>query len=68
MGPDPYEEEMDDVGLDDERECHWMMVFKDNEGLVDDNKLVIHAKRLDVSNKGWVLCVSTSFLGEKVIW
>ena len=26
----PDEEEMEDVKLDDERERHWRMVFKDN--------------------------------------
>ena len=30
MGDDPDEEDMEDVKLDDERECHWRMVFYDN--------------------------------------
>ena len=46
---DPDEEEMDDVNIDDEREHHWIHVFEDNEGGVDDNKELIHAKRLCVS-------------------
>ena len=45
---DPDEEEMGDVNLDDERECHWRMVFKENDGGVDDAKELIHAKRWDV--------------------
>ena len=31
--------------LDDEIELHWRMVFKDNEGGVGDEKVIIHAKR-----------------------
>ena len=45
MEDDPDEEEMDDVNLDDERERHWMMVFEDNDGGVDDAKSLLHAKR-----------------------
>ena len=44
----PDEEEMDDVNIDNERERHWRMVFEDNEGSVDDNKSLIHAKRWDL--------------------
>ena len=42
------EEEMDDVNIYDERERHWRNVFKDNEGGVDDNKVLLHAKRWDL--------------------
>ena len=42
---DPDEEEMDNINLDDERECHWRMVFEDNDGGVDDAKALLHAKR-----------------------
>ena len=41
----PDEEDMEDVNIDDERECHWRMVFEDNEGGVDDKKALLHAKR-----------------------
>ena len=44
----PDEEEMDDVNLDDERERHWRIVFKENGGGVDDAKALLHAKRWDV--------------------
>ena len=44
---DPDEEEMDDVNIDDERECHWRNVFEDNEGGVDE-KESLHAKRWDL--------------------
>ena len=36
---------MDNVHLDDERERHWRMVFKDNDRGVDDEKTFLHAKR-----------------------
>ena len=43
----PDEEDMEDVNLDDEREHHWRMVFKDNDVGVDDAKSLLHAKRWD---------------------
>ena len=48
MEDDPNEEDMDDVTLDDEREFHWRMVFKDNYWGVDDAKAFLHAKRWDI--------------------
>ena len=45
MGDDSDEEDMDDVNLDDDMECHWRMVFKDNGGGVDDAKALLHAAR-----------------------
>ena len=39
---------MYDVNLDDDRERHWRMVFKDNYGGLDDKKALLHAKRWDV--------------------
>ena len=44
MEDDPDEEEMDDVNIDDARECHWRMVFEDNEGGVENKKALLHAK------------------------
>ena len=41
MEDDPDEEEMDAVNLDDERECHWRMVFEDNGGGVDNAKKLL---------------------------
>ena len=46
--PDPNEEEMAYVELDDESECHWRMGFEENYGGVDDQKVIIHDKRWDV--------------------
>ena len=48
MEDDPYEEDMDDVNLDDERKHHWRMVLEDNEGGVEDAKELLHAKRCDI--------------------
>ena len=42
------EEDMNDINLDNERERHWRMVFEDNDGGVDDEKELIHAKIWDV--------------------
>ena len=39
---------MEDVNLDDERERHWRMVFEDNDGGMDYEKALLHAKRWDV--------------------
>ena len=45
---DPDEEDMENVKLDDDRECHWRMMFEDNDGGVDDAKALPYAKRWDV--------------------
>ena len=75
MEDDPYEEEMDGVNLDDERERHWRVVFEDIYGGVDDAKALIHAKRWDVyvNEKEKLVKVSYSVEvvghdGNKVIW
>ena len=39
---------MDDVNLDNERECYWRMVFEENYVGVDDAKALLHAKSWDV--------------------
>ena len=39
------EEEIENVNIDDGRELHWRMVFKDNGGGMDDAKAFPHAKR-----------------------
>ena len=39
---------MEDVKLDYEKECHWIMFFEDNDGGVDGKKALLHAKRWDV--------------------
>ena len=44
----PDEEDMEYVKLDNERQSHWRIDFKDNYGGVDDQKVIIHAKRWDV--------------------
>ena len=43
VDPDPYEEDIEDVFLDDERERHWCMDFEDNNGRVDGKKALLHA-------------------------
>ena len=48
MEDNPDEQDVDGVNLDDERERHWSMVFKDNNGGVDNAKALLHAKRWDV--------------------
>ena len=48
MEDDSDEEEIDDVNLDNERECHWRMVFEDNDRGVDNAKALLHSKRWDI--------------------
>ena len=45
------EDEVEDVILDDEMKHHWMMVFEDIDGGVDDDKAIIHYHRWDVYMK-----------------
>ena len=48
MEDDTDEEEMEDANLDDERERHWRMVFKENDVGVDNTKALLYANRWDV--------------------
>ena len=48
MEDSPDEQEMYDTNIDDERGIHYRMVFKYNDGGVDDNNSLLHAKRWDV--------------------
>ena len=50
MELDPYEEEIEDMVLDDDRYRHWRMVFEDSNGGVDGTKALLHAKKWDVYN------------------
>ena len=45
---DPDEEEIDDVNIDNGRDCHWRNVSEDNEEDVDDKKALLHAKGWDL--------------------
>ena len=61
--------------LNDERDFHWHMVFKHNNGGVDGTKALIHAKKWDVYNsekedlvKGGYLVEVSDKGGNKVIW
>ena len=72
---DPDKEEMDDFNIDDERERHWRMVFKENDGGVEDEKALLHDKRWDVyvnekENivKGGYLVEVVSHEKNKVLW
>ena len=50
MEPDPDEEEIYYVVLDDGRERHWRMVLEDNSGGVDGKKALLHANKWYVYN------------------
>ena len=75
MDTDLDEEEMKDTRLSNKRKCHWRMGFKDNDGGVDDHKVILHAKMWDVyMNKkkelikgGYSMEVSGSD-EKKVLW
>ena len=53
MEADPDKEEMEDVGLNNERDYHWRVVFEDNEWGIDNEKSFIHDNKWDlyISNK-----------------
>ena len=48
MQTDPDEDYIADVVLNDDRELHWRMVFKDNNGGVGGTKSLLHAKKWDI--------------------
>lgn len=48
MEANPDKEEMEDMSLNDERDCYWRLFFKDNEVRIDDKKELIHYKIWDV--------------------
>ena len=62
MGDDPDEEEIDGVNIGNDRKRHWRMVFKDNDGGVDDKNTLVHANRWDVyvNEKGNLIKVGYS--------
>ena len=72
---DTNEEEMKDVKQYEERERHWSIVFEDNDGGVDNEKALLHAKRWyvhmkekwDLIKSGYSMEVSGSD-GNKDIW
>ena len=75
MEPDPDEEEMKDMRLNDKRERHWSMVFKDNGGGVDDQKIIIRSKWLDVYINEKTALIRGGYSaelsgsdGKKVLW
>ena len=48
MEPDPDEEDMEYVKLDDKKDRKWRIVFEDNDGGVEYQKAIIHDKRWDL--------------------
>ena len=61
--------------LDDEKERHWGMIFEENNGRVDGNKALLHAKRWDVYNSDEEALIKDEYLVEvlekdrkRVIW
>ena len=44
MDPDPDGEETEDLIPDEKRYHHWRMVFKENDGGAEDQKVILHAK------------------------
>ena len=75
MEDDPDEEEMDDANCDCDRVRHWRMVIEDNDGGVDNNKVLLHVNRWGVyvnesENliKGFYLVEVVGHDRKKVIW
>ena len=48
MGDDLDKGNMEDGKLEDEKERPWRMVLEGNEGGIDDEKSLLHAKRWDL--------------------
>ena len=48
VGPDPDEEVMEDVRLDEKIKRQWRMIFEGNDGGLDNQEAIIHSKRWDV--------------------
>ena len=48
MEDDPYEKDMENFNLNDDRGHHWRMVSENNGGGVDNAKALIHDKRWDL--------------------
>ena len=75
MGPDPDEEEVEDVRLDKKRESQWKIFFEENDGGLENQKVILHNESWDVymNDKGalikgeYFVEVSGSD-GERVIW
>ena len=72
---DTDEEEMEDLKFGDERECHWRIVFDDNDGELDNKRTLLYAKRWDVSVneneniiKGGNLVEVVASERKKVLW
>ena len=51
MEPDPDEEEVEDMRLDDEMESRWRIFFEGNDGGVDNQRLILRHNRPDVYMK-----------------
>ena len=53
MDPDPYEEEIEDVVLDDERKCHWCMVLRTTrEGWIGNRNFNILISGIYIIHRG----------------
>ena len=73
--PDPDEEEIEDMVLNDERERNLRIIFEDNNGGVNGTKALLHAKKWDVCNlekdvlvKGGYSVKVADKDGKEVIW
>ena len=48
MEDDTDEKETEYIKIDNEREHHWILVFKDNDAGVDDKNALLHSNSWDV--------------------
>ena len=48
METDNYKQDIWNQRINNEREHYWRIIFKDNNGEVDDEKYLMHAKRWNV--------------------
>ena len=45
MGSDQDDKDMDNMRLEYDRDCHWRVVFKENDVEVNDEESIIHDNR-----------------------
>ena len=54
---------MEEIILYDKRECHWRVVFEENDGWADDKKAIIHT-----NTWGVYMNDKNSLLGVGIVW
>ena len=56
-----YDYKMEDMRIYDKRECHWRMVLEYNNGGVDNEKYILHAKSWDAYTDKKILIIKGGY-------